>query len=273
MKILLSLTLLLCSALAHAQTGPRTMTNADVVEMLKAGLPESTIVLSISQGPSNFDTSPQSLIQLKKEGATPGILDAMLKAGSPPPSNPAVTNTVVSPGNPMAGHPMAGQPLIVNQQDLSNVTFIDGETRKSLKRMTSNAKTNTGKMMIPYAGLFMKAKMYAVFNGNRSDVRTQNQSPQFEVAIASDVKPADAIALVKLAINKDTRRIEIGRGGIFSSSSGTRKQDIVDVKIDELRTGPAGGASLYRITPAAALGRGEYAIALNGIVFYDFAID
>jgi len=56
----------------------KTLTNADILSMMKAGLPESTIVLSIQHSATSFDTSPQGLIVLKKQGVTAKILDAML---------------------------------------------------------------------------------------------------------------------------------------------------------------------------------------------------
>lgn len=53
-------------------------TNADVMMMIKAKLPETTIISAIKQGPSDFDTSPSGLIELKNQGATGGMLDAIL---------------------------------------------------------------------------------------------------------------------------------------------------------------------------------------------------
>lgn len=73
--------LLVCSVVM-AQQEKKSLTNADIVTMIKAGLPESTIVLSIQQSPSNFDTSPDALIQLKNQGATAKILDSILQAQS-----------------------------------------------------------------------------------------------------------------------------------------------------------------------------------------------
>jgi hypothetical protein len=65
----------------------KPLTNADVVSMVKAGLAESTIDLAIRQSPTNFDTSPETLIALKNEGLSQKILDAMLTAGTEnPPS-------------------------------------------------------------------------------------------------------------------------------------------------------------------------------------------
>lgn len=62
-----------------AQKTKNTMTNADVVEMVKAGLSESTIVLAIQQSEPNFDTSPKALIELSKQGVSQKVLDAMLQ--------------------------------------------------------------------------------------------------------------------------------------------------------------------------------------------------
>jgi hypothetical protein len=59
-----------------AQTKP--LTNADVVSMVKAGLEESTIVLAIQHGATEFDTAPQALITLKNQGVPQKVLDAML---------------------------------------------------------------------------------------------------------------------------------------------------------------------------------------------------
>jgi hypothetical protein len=63
------------------------LTNADVLEMMRTGLGKNTIVMLIQQGPCNFDTSPQALIQLKKAGASEEVISAMVAA--PRPAAPA----------------------------------------------------------------------------------------------------------------------------------------------------------------------------------------
>ncbi len=69
----------LLSSFLNAQGNNTPLTNSDVIEMLKAGLPESTIILSIQQLPTNFDTSTKSLIELKQQGATAKILDEIVQ--------------------------------------------------------------------------------------------------------------------------------------------------------------------------------------------------
>ena len=54
------------------------LTNADIVKMIKAGLPESIIVREIQMSRTDCGTSPAALIELKKQGATERILGAVL---------------------------------------------------------------------------------------------------------------------------------------------------------------------------------------------------
>ncbi len=82
----LRLTLLLALSvpcLAQA-SGDNVLTNADIVKMMKAGLPESIIVREIHMARSRLATTPAALIQLKKQGATERILDAVLDTQSGP---------------------------------------------------------------------------------------------------------------------------------------------------------------------------------------------
>jgi hypothetical protein len=68
----------LISQATMAQTAPTVITNADVINMAKAGIGDETIVLAIQRGPVKFDTSPQALITLKAAGASDQILNAIL---------------------------------------------------------------------------------------------------------------------------------------------------------------------------------------------------
>ncbi len=82
---------------APPQPAEQAVTNADVAAMLKAGLSESTIVsaidLAAERGTTRFDVSAQALIALKDQGATTGVLDAMLRAARMP-QRPLPSTTV-----------------------------------------------------------------------------------------------------------------------------------------------------------------------------------
>lgn len=72
---------IVCAAQAPNNPG---LTNADIVKMMRAGLPESIIVREIRQSGSAFNTSPEALIQLKKQGASERILNAVMDAHAGP---------------------------------------------------------------------------------------------------------------------------------------------------------------------------------------------
>jgi hypothetical protein len=58
------------------------LTNADIVRMMKAGIPESVIVRKIQVSQPDFSTSANDLIELKNHGASERVLGAVLDRGS-----------------------------------------------------------------------------------------------------------------------------------------------------------------------------------------------
>jgi hypothetical protein len=96
--------LLALPGLAQAPTA-QVLTNADIVKMMKAGLPESVILREIQMSNTDFATSPAALIELKKQGASERILGAVLDsrmgATQPEPeprATPRVVAQVAAPG-------------------------------------------------------------------------------------------------------------------------------------------------------------------------------
>ena len=84
MSLRAKVTLLLICAAMPAQMAEKLLTNTDVANMIKAGVPEGTVVLAIqhavARGYNDFDGSPQGLIELKNAGATEPILNFILTA-------------------------------------------------------------------------------------------------------------------------------------------------------------------------------------------------
>jgi hypothetical protein len=72
--------------LADAQTGgaasqptPAKLENNDILDMVKAGLPEEVILAKIQGSPCNFDTSPAALASLKSAQVPNAIILAAVK--------------------------------------------------------------------------------------------------------------------------------------------------------------------------------------------------
>jgi len=85
-RFVLLMTCLLALSIVCAAQAPSNgaLTNTDIVKMMRAGLPESIIVREIRQSGSALNTSPEALIQLKKQGASERILGAVLDSHAGP---------------------------------------------------------------------------------------------------------------------------------------------------------------------------------------------
>jgi len=75
--------LLFLALAAFAQTSKQPLTNADVLEMSRAGVPESTIILAIQKTPVKFDVSAEGILALHAAGITEPVLNQMLRAAKP----------------------------------------------------------------------------------------------------------------------------------------------------------------------------------------------
>jgi hypothetical protein len=82
---------LISAAALAAPQAQKPLTNADVTNMVKAGLPESTIIGAIQANPTAFDVSANGLIALKQAGVSQNIMDAMLAAETRKRNAPSAT--------------------------------------------------------------------------------------------------------------------------------------------------------------------------------------
>jgi hypothetical protein len=87
---------------------PAPLTNADVVQMMKAGFSTHTIELEIENSPSKFDTSPQALIRLKRLRVSEAIIDAMVKASQ---AKGAAAGSATASAKPLTGQEMIAKAL------------------------------------------------------------------------------------------------------------------------------------------------------------------
>jgi beta-lactamase regulating signal transducer with metallopeptidase domain len=65
------------------------LTNADIIDMSRAGVSESTIVLAIQNNTVKFDVSAQGIVALHAAGITEPVLNQMLRGTTPQKSGPA----------------------------------------------------------------------------------------------------------------------------------------------------------------------------------------
>ena len=268
MKIVLTFLLcLLVISVTAAQEAKKPLTNADVIEMSKAGLPERTIVLAIQKGPTSFDTSPQALIQLKNQGVSPTVLDAMLQPGSATATSSQTASAVRQNDNlnPLASgsNPPASS--------AGGIYLVDGSQRTPMKYSSTDARSNS--MLGAVVNPFHKTRFRAALTGNHAQLRTKNTAPIFEAWIEADANPSDVIVIVRLKAKSETREIETLRAGITGSSSGFRKEDCLPVTLEELTSTASTNRKLYRVKLVNPLVPGEYALVYLSGMFYDFGVD
>lgn len=78
--------LIFCAAPAGFAQTQKPLTNADIVNLTKQGLDSGLIVKEIQSSGTSFDTTPQSLIDLKNAGVDNNVIDAMLSAQAQKPT-------------------------------------------------------------------------------------------------------------------------------------------------------------------------------------------
>jgi hypothetical protein len=85
-----------------AQT-QKALTNDDIVNMTKQGFDASLIIKAIQTNDTNFDVSPQALIDLKNAGVSQPVMEAMMSAhaGQPTAAAEAVHGATNATGAPV----------------------------------------------------------------------------------------------------------------------------------------------------------------------------
>jgi len=136
MAIVATTCLLFSGALGvAAQEADKPLTNADVVKMVKSGLPESVIVSAIHSSPAKYDVSPDGLIALHKAGVTPGEMDAIMGAMSKGAATP-------KPGSGSTAESAAAAP--VSKSRMPKVFVVEGTLSKEIPlEKTQLAETKT----------------------------------------------------------------------------------------------------------------------------------
>lgn len=246
------------AAVSGAERKP--VTNSDVVAMIKAGLPETTIIMAIQQGPAGYDTSAAALIDLKSQGATPGMLEAMMQpAASVKPVKTTTGNALLDAyAQQMAGAGATG------------VVLRDGDKKIQMKYATMSSQAKTS--FAPFA----PTKAYSTLAGNRSSCRVSSHTPRFEFSLSRDVQPKTRVALILFAVRGNSRIIQSVSASFVGVSSGFPKERVIELEITEVK-GDADATSALEIqyvaTPTKALAPGEYALAFDGYTAYDFGVD
>jgi hypothetical protein len=241
--------LLAASAFAHQQK----LTNQDVINMVKAGLPPEIVVQTIKSNNNSFDISADALIVLKKAEIPDSVIQAMV-------ARTQNTGTGETPSPLTVGNEAARVPVLVEGTNRIKLQYASPDTRSS--------------------GMFrlnpLSSKVRAALKGSYAQIRTTNPSPEFEISLPADAHPSDLVALVKLDIKSDRREVETFSVGVTGVKSGFPKGRTLPIDIEEVSTEGKerqGFFKLYRVKPGSSIAPGEYALVIQGITYFDFGVD
>jgi len=92
-----------------AQSSPDApLTNADIIKMVKAGVPENVILRKVQMAESNFATSPNALIELQRQHVPDDVMAAMVDSEAAmrmPPADPNAGPAVLRTPDAHPHHP------------------------------------------------------------------------------------------------------------------------------------------------------------------------
>lgn len=113
-----------------AQPAQKPLTNADVIKMVKGGLPESVVVSAIQSRPAKFDVSPDALIALHKAGVTQGEMDAIMTASGN--HTPGASAPRPAPSDAVAAADPSAQSPPPSKSRMPKVTIVQGGASQEL---------------------------------------------------------------------------------------------------------------------------------------------
>jgi hypothetical protein len=262
MRAVLGLTLVVVMALSlpvATSLAQEVLTNDSVVQMVKAGLPESLVIAKIRSTPTKFDLRTESLVSLKNSGVSNKVLEAMMSPGSPAPGAPATGAQAAAP-TPSAAATASGS---LRDRD-AIYQLIEGKYVE-LFPTSANLETNTA---------FFSSKSEVVLEGRRAKYRTSDKQPVF----LSTYGPTDApLVKLKQGDSNEDRNLKISSGAFMpfggTQKMGVRNEDKIATTVERDARG------FYRVVPAAPLAPGEYGFILAsgfgagvGRIF-DFGVD
>ena len=270
-----------CLASSVASAQEEAMTNEEVVSLATAGLNSSVIVNKIRTSKSNFDTSTDALIKLKKAGIGDDVINAMLeaKSGKPLPAVAASIQPEGDPNDPMAPH---------------NFGIYLYEESGGVRKMTQlepnvSAQNRTDGLFVARITPFGlgKVKIKANLPGKEAELQLKTRRPVFYfyldrktggLNISSGIPSStNEFAMIKFKLRKTDREITLSRANAYAVKGGLLDEFVVPFNSENL------GGGIFRVTPTADLKNGEYAFYIInsgesnagtavGAKFFDFGI-
>jgi hypothetical protein len=268
------------SALAQNET----LTNGEVVSLVKAGLSNQIIINKIRTSKTDFNLSTDALILLKQAGVSDDIVAAMFEAKSgksAPAGNttPGGTTANADPNDPLS------------PRDYGIYLFEDRDGERKMTQLAANvsAQNRTGggftASVTPFG--LGKVKTKANLPGTTAKLQIQSSRPVFYFYLdnksgglnTSSGIPSttNEFALVRFNVRSDNREVTIAKANAYGAKGGLSDEYVVQFDAEDL------GNGVFKVTPKTDLKNGEYGFylinsgnsstgAAVGAKFFDFGV-
>jgi hypothetical protein len=241
----------------------KPLTDSDVVDMIRAGVPADSVLLAIRSEPGDYDVSASGLIALSRGGAGHEIISAIIEIhaksdehaqAAPPPSKSA------EPSASDGAAPSGANDLT----ELGGVCLIDGEKRIQLKAHTDISIRPTFSF-----GVSGMVRVLSAIPGTKAPARTKNPRPKIEFLMPGGVQASGLVELFAADVKPDHREFPmvIKKITVIPGNS-ARKFTLSE---DKTYSSPL-GIKKYDLILQENLAPGEYITSIMGLT-YDFGVD
>ena len=266
------LVFLLAISPTSAPAQGETLTNDEVVAMLKAGIGPTVIVNKIRTSQTKFDLSTQELIRLRNSGVNDEILQAMQgysesaeRRGTPAP--------VVDPNDPATPHSV-GIYLLSDAGGQRKMT--------ELEPMVVTRQRTSGSFGTSMTYGIWKTRVKTILPGVHAAMQTTEDRPVFYFYLNEKDRTMAGVKyfpssvsqfqMVRFDIKDRTREVTVAKSNSYLSKSGIADNFVVAFDVENV------GDGIFKVTPKAPLKTGEYGFYLIGTgdsvgaTFYDFGV-
>lgn len=237
---------------AAVAANAETLSNADVIALLEAGLGEEAVIAKIETSQGNFQTDTQTLLALRAKGVPSPVIAAMVKS-----ANGTTRYDDASP-----------DPSVPHTPGFYMLDDVGGQSRMFKIDPIASTQTKTGGLLgYAFTAGIASASVKAVLPGETAARQTTNRRPTFYVffdpagpaqsavfstGFGNAVISPNEFSLVDLMEKKGRREARVGSMNIAGAKSGVMDKDQIPFSYEQVST------YVFKITPDVDLVPGEY---------------
>ena len=244
---------------AQAPAAAETLTNASVIQLVKAGIGNDAVIAKIKATPGTYNLNTDDLIALKSAGVPGDVIAAMIAGYTRPQPVMAAAALSLTDINPMTPHPSG---LYLIDTSANRLDRIDPTVSTQAKTggifgyaLTMGIASMSVKVSIAGEGARVAAatgtpSFYFFFDA--SNPATANISSSWAAGSAQTVSSPSEFTLIRLMEKKGRREARVGSLNIGGAKTGVMDKDRIPFDYQMVREG------VYKVTPKVPLEAGQY---------------